>query len=117
VRCARTAAPARWLHAAANASATSVGASTPYNCLPIFASVAASAAAISGALPEISSGTGGSCTNAPRGSPPSGGSHQPNSTPGPGVPGCRPAACAPNPASAACAADSSSAFSAALNLR
>ena len=99
--------PARWLHAAANASATSVGASTPVTCLPTLARVAASAVPISGAFPEISSGAAASCTNAPRGSPPSGGSHQPNSNP-PDV---------GRASRASCAADNSSVFSAARDLR
>ena len=50
----------RWLHAAANASAASIGASTPLTCRPSFDSVPASAAAISGARPAMSSGTAGS---------------------------------------------------------
>ena len=79
----RMARPARWLHAAANASAALAGPSTPRTNRPALARAAASAAAVSGARPAISSGTDGSCRKAPRGPLPSGGSHQPNSGPGP----------------------------------
>jgi hypothetical protein len=137
--CIRMDAPARWLHAAANASAASRGPSTPHTGRPIFASVPARAAAISGARPAMSSGTDGSWRNAPRGSLPSGGSHQPNSRPGPAgavplpdvapilrvvpvacvgaVPGGRPAIRGSQADLASCTADSSSVFSTAVDLR
>ncbi len=124
-RCTRIAARARWLQAAANASAASTGASTPPTCRPIFARVTARAAAISGVRPAMRSGTAGSWRKAPRGPLPSGGSHQPYRTSvspaaaaaaGRGPAGCPTTwVCRPDPTVAA--ADSSMVFSAARDLR
>jgi hypothetical protein len=106
LRFIRTATPARCRQASANASAATVDASTAGTIRPALASGAASAAAISGAWPAISRGRDASCTKAPRGSAPSGGSHHPYS----GSP-------ARLPSSASWAAVSSTMFSAARALR